>query len=120
MSCAKSSSRPPDPEWLKDFSRKLVEDRLCASVHNFSPVQSTYRWRGEIYERSEGRASLHTRRSRVNEIIARTKREHPYEIPSISTRPIDGGNPEYLAWISQETSDGERTQLCIVATSVIL
>ena len=45
----------PDPEWLKDFSRKLVEQRLCASAHNFAPVQSIYRWRGEIYERTEGR-----------------------------------------------------------------
>ena len=32
----------PDPEWLKDFSRALVTDGLCASAHNFSPVQSSY------------------------------------------------------------------------------
>jgi len=25
----------PDPGWLKDLSRKLVEQRLCASAHNF-------------------------------------------------------------------------------------
>jgi uncharacterized protein involved in tolerance to divalent cations len=54
----------PDPGWLKDFSRKLIEQRLCASAHNFAPVQSIYRWRGEIYERTEGRMSLHTRRDR--------------------------------------------------------
>ena len=42
----------PDPGWLKDFSRKLIEQRLCASAHNFAPVQSIYRWRGEIYERN--------------------------------------------------------------------
>jgi periplasmic divalent cation tolerance protein len=101
----------PDPEWLKAFTRKLVEDRLCASVHNFHPVQSTYRWRGEIYERTEGRASLHTSRARVPEIVARARREHPYEVPGISTRPIDGGNPDYLAWIAQETSPAEHTDL---------
>ena len=39
----------PDPSWLKAFSRKLIEQRLCASAHNFVPVQSIYRWRGEIY-----------------------------------------------------------------------
>ena len=27
----------PDPDWLKNFSRKLVEQRLCASAHNFAP-----------------------------------------------------------------------------------
>ncbi|MGH3255111.1 MAG: divalent cation tolerance protein CutA [Streptosporangiaceae bacterium] len=50
----------PDPGWLKDFSRKLVEQRLCASAHNFAPVQSIYRWRGDIYERTEGRVHWHS------------------------------------------------------------
>ena len=67
----------PDPDWLKDFSRKLIEQRLAASAHNFAPVQSIYRWRGEIYERTEGRVSLHTRRDRV-------ARDH---------RPGQGGAP---------------------------
>jgi periplasmic divalent cation tolerance protein len=48
----------PDAGWLKDLSRKLVEQRLCASAHKFTPVQSIYRWHGEIYERTEGRVSL--------------------------------------------------------------
>jgi periplasmic divalent cation tolerance protein len=65
----------PGPEWLKAFTRKLVEDRLCASVHNFHPVQSIYRWRGEIYERVEGRASLHISRTPVPEIVARAQRD---------------------------------------------
>jgi periplasmic divalent cation tolerance protein len=94
----------PDPAWLKDFSRTLIEQRLCASAHNFAPVQSIYRWRGEIYERTEGRVSLHTRRDRVAEIVALAKEEHPYEVPGISTRTITDGNPDYLAWIAQETA----------------
>ena len=94
----------PDPEWLKDFSRKLIEDRLAASAHNFAPVQSVYRWRGEIHERTEGRVSLHTRRSRIPEIVDRANREHPYELPSVSSRPINDGNPDYLAWISEQTA----------------
>ena len=51
----------PDPGWLKDLSRKLIEQRLCASAHNFAPVRS-------IYERTEGRVSSHTRRDRVAEL----------------------------------------------------
>ena len=98
----------PDPGWLKDFSRKLIEQRLCASAHNFTPVQSIYRWRGEIYERTEGRVSLHTRCDRVAEIIALIKQAHPYEVPGISTRAITGGNPDYLAWIADETAPDER------------
>ena len=98
----------PGLDWLKNFSRKLIEQRLCASAHNFAPVQSSYRWRGEIYERTEDRVSLHTRRDRVTEIVALAKREHPYEVPGISTRTITGGNPDYLEWIAQETAPDAR------------
>jgi len=97
----------PDPDWLKAFSRKLVEDGLCASAHNYTPVRSIYRWHNQVHERTEGRVSLHTRRDRVPEIVARAKREHPYEVPGVSTRAITDGNPDYLAWIAQETASAE-------------
>ena len=66
----------PDPEWLLETTRQLVSD---------------------------GRASLHTRKSRVAEIVARVKAQHPYDVPGISTRPIEDGNPEYLNWMLSET-----------------
>jgi periplasmic divalent cation tolerance protein len=94
----------PDPDWLRAFSRQLVEDRLCASAHNFQPVQSIYRWQGSVHEREEGRVSLHTSRARVPEIVDRAKRHHPYQVPGISVRPIDGGNPDYLTWMAEETA----------------
>jgi uncharacterized protein involved in tolerance to divalent cations len=71
-----------------DLTRELVTERLCVSVHNFSPVRSVYRWRGEIYERAEGRASLRTRMSLAGAIVDRVKASHPYEVPGISARPI--------------------------------
>ncbi len=83
----------PDPEWLLPFSRKLVQDRVCASAHNFSPVLSVYRWQGEVHERTEGRVSLHTNRSRVPEIVERVGREHPYEVPGVFTTPGSRGKP---------------------------
>jgi periplasmic divalent cation tolerance protein len=94
----------PDPEWLLDLTRQLVSEGLGASVHNFAPIRSIYRWRGEIHERTEGRASLHTRMSLVETIVERVKASHPYEVPGISVRPIVSGNPEYLQWMADETS----------------
>jgi periplasmic divalent cation tolerance protein len=93
----------PDPEWLHHFVRELVEMRLCSSVHNFTPVQSIYRWDGEVHERVEGRASLHTRRELVAAIVAYANEHHPYQVPGVSARPIYDGNPDYLAWIEAET-----------------
>lgn len=51
----------PDPDWPLDMTRQLVAEGLCASVHHFGPIKSIYRWQGQIVERTEGRASLHTR-----------------------------------------------------------
>ena len=57
----------------------------------------------EVIERTEGRASLHTRTVLVERIVERVKAQHPYEVPGISARPIIAGNPEYLRWIRDET-----------------
>ena len=93
----------PDPDWLVDLTRRLVLEGLCASVHHFSPVRSIYRWQGEVVEHTEGRASLHTRTVLVEQIVERVKAEHPYEVPSISARPIIAGSRDYLCWIRDET-----------------
>lgn len=93
----------PDPDWLRTFTRGLVGDRLASSVHNFSPVQSTYRWQGVVHDRTEGRASLHTRRSLIPAIVERAREAHPYQVPGVSARPIIDGNPQYLAWILEQT-----------------
>lgn len=93
----------PDPEWLREFTRGLVADRLASNVHNFTPVQSTYRWQGEIHDRVEGRASVHTRRSHIASIVERANELHPYQVPSISARPIYDGSPTYLEWIAEQT-----------------
>jgi periplasmic divalent cation tolerance protein len=95
----------PEPDWLVEFTRQLVAERLAASGHNYTPVRSLYRWRGEVYDRLEGRVSLHTRKSLVPEIVRRAKELHPYEVPGISSRAIDDGNPDYLQWIHSETRE---------------
>lgn len=93
----------PDPDWLLAFTRRLVDARLAAAAHNFAPIQSVYRWKGEVHERPEGRASLHTRTALVADITRRAIEEHPYEVPSVSTRLIDDGSPDYLHWIREQT-----------------
>lgn len=97
----------PDPDWLVDFTRQLVAEGLASNGHNYTPVRSTYRWRGDVHDKQEGRVSLHTRKDLVAEIVRRAKEQHAYEVPSISTRPIEDGNPDYLRWIRDETRPAE-------------
>jgi periplasmic divalent cation tolerance protein len=46
---------------------------------------------------------LHTRRSLVPAIVARTRELHPYDVPCVIALPLVDGNPAYLQWVVDET-----------------
>ncbi len=98
----------PDPGWLTDLCRQLVEQRLASSAHVVHPIVSVYRWEGEINEQSEARAFLRSRRVLLDAIVAYVVERHPYEVPNVTAVPLVGGNPSYLAWITAETTDDTR------------
>ena len=92
-----------DGNWLAGFTRTLVEERLAACGHAVSPIRAVYRWDGAVQDEPEARVALHTRRSLVPAIVARTEELHPYEVPCVIALPLVAGNPTYLAWIAAET-----------------
>jgi periplasmic divalent cation tolerance protein len=93
----------PDPVWMAQFARALVDAHLCAAVHCVDEVSTTYRWRGEVHQGVEARATLHTRMGLIDLIADRVNDEHPYEVPCVAALPIIGGNPAYLRWIIEQT-----------------
>ena len=94
-----------DADWLAGFTRTLVEERLAACGHILSPIRSVYRWDGAIHDEAEARVALHTRRSLVPEVVARTAELHPYDVPCVIALPLVGGNPDYLDWVVRETRE---------------
>ena len=46
---------------------------------------------------------LHPARAEHVRPVDRPGREHPYEVPDVSARPIIDGNPDYLARITKAT-----------------
>ena len=93
----------PDPEWLADFTRQLVEDRLAACGHNLHAIRSIYRWDGAVHDETEARVALHTRRSLVPAITEVANRDHPYDVPCVIALPVVDGNPSYISWVLEET-----------------
>jgi periplasmic divalent cation tolerance protein len=98
----------PDPDWLVEFTRRLVTDRLCASGHNFQPIRAIYRWPGQVHDKTEGRVALRTPRSLLPRIVDRAKREHPYEVPSVVAVPIIDGGSDYIGWSLEQAESSER------------
>lgn len=93
----------PSPDWLADFTRKLVDQRLCAAGHNVTTVRSIYRWRDIVHDEGEARVALHTRRSLVPTIIDRVNQAHPYEVACVVALPVVEGDEAYLRWVLEET-----------------
>jgi periplasmic divalent cation tolerance protein len=94
-------------DWLADFTRQLVEDRLVACGHNIAPIRAIYRWEGEVYDETQARVGLHTRASLVPAIVTRAGRDHSDDVPCVIALPIISGMAEYLEWIYAETRVSE-------------
>lgn len=94
----------PDPDWLVDLCRQLVDARLASSAHVIHPITSIYRWQGDVHQREEARAFVRSRTELLEKLVAYVDACHPYEVPNITAVPLVGGNPRYLAWVRDETS----------------
>lgn len=97
-----------DAEWLAHFTRILVDDRLAACGHLIPAIRSVYRWEGAVQDDPEARVALHTRAALVDEIVARAAADHPYDVPCVIALPLTAGNPDYLAWVREETREPAR------------
>ena len=94
-----------DTDWLAGFTRTLVDERLAACGHVQPAIRSNYRWDGAVHDDPEARVGLHTRRSLVPAIVARTAELHPYDVPCVIALPLVGGSPAYFDWIVAETRE---------------
>jgi periplasmic divalent cation tolerance protein len=94
----------PDPEWLTDLCRQLVDARLASSAHVIHPITSIYRWDSDVHQATEARAFLRSRSELLDALTTYVVPRHPYEVPNITATPIVGGNPAYLAWLRRETA----------------
>ena len=94
-----------DQDRLINFTRSLVEDRLAACGQHFAAIRSIYSWNGSIHDDREVRVALHTRVSLVPAIVDRANRQLSYEVPCVLALLVETGNPDYLAWIIEQTGE---------------
>lgn len=77
-------------DWLAGFTRILLENRLAACGQNIATIRSIYRRKGVVEDDSEVRVAVHSRMSLAPVIVARTKLEHPYDVPFAVALPARG------------------------------
>ena len=90
-------------EVAESLAKSIVEARLGACVQ-IVPVRSVYRWDGEVRVDAEWQCVVKTSAIRADELVAHIKANHSYDVPEVVVTPVVGGNDDYLAWVSEETS----------------
>ncbi|HZS01055.1 MAG TPA: divalent-cation tolerance protein CutA [Chloroflexota bacterium] len=93
------------PDEAARLARALVTERLAACV-NRVPVESVYRWQGQIEEAPEVLLIVKTRRARLDALAARVQALHSYTVPEMIALPIVAGWPPYLDWLADESAEG--------------
>lgn len=86
------------------IAEALVGERLAACCTLVRPVHSIYRWKGEVCRDEEILIIAKTRSALFEQLRARVKELHSYEVPEIVSLPIVEGHAPYLDWIRDETT----------------
>ena len=92
----------PNDKEATMISQTLLDEKLIACANRF-PVNSIYRWQGKVEDDSEVMLLCKSLEKNLDEIIARVKELHSYEVPEIIAIPIIGGSEDYLAWVDENT-----------------
>lgn len=87
-------------EEAQRLARALVEDRLAACVNIVPGIQSVYRWQGAVEEAGEVLLLIKTSRGLFDQVCAKIRALHSYELPEAIALSIEGGSEPYLAWLA--------------------
>jgi periplasmic divalent cation tolerance protein len=98
----------PGLDDAKRVGDALVAARLAACVNMFPGMISIFEWKGVREEANEVAMIIKTRASLSEEVMAETKRLHPYELPALLVLRTEGGSDEYCGWIVSQTQDQDR------------
>ena len=96
----------PDDERGDALARTLVDDRLAACVNLYRPMESIYRWKGQVECDTERQLVIKTTRDRLSAIEARLHELHSYELPEFIIVSIDEGSAAYMKWVIDQTRSG--------------
>jgi periplasmic divalent cation tolerance protein len=89
-------------EEARNVGKALVESKLAACVNIIDGMNSLYMWEGALQDDREVVLIAKTAENRVEDLIAKVKSVHSYDCPCILSIPVEGGNPDFVDWISNE------------------
>ncbi len=85
----------------QEIAQALVDRKLVACVNLVGPIESVYRWKGQVESAQEFLLLMKTQADRFECVRDAIRQMHSYEVPEIIQVPIENGLPAYLTWISE-------------------
>ncbi len=93
-----------DEAAARELAAAVVGERLAACAQVGGPLHSTYRWQGEVESATEWAVTMKTSSSAVERLVERVRSLHGYATPELVVTEVVGGDPDYLAWVLDETT----------------
>lgn len=103
MSAVLAYITAPNRDEALRIGKALLEARLAACINVLDGMQSVFWWQGRLEESRECVLLVKSSAARKEAITAKVRELHGYSLPCVIFWPLEGGNPEYLAWIEKES-----------------
>ena len=83
----------------------LVENGEAACVNIVPGVRSIYRWEGKVCDTGEWLLLIKSTAGRFDAVRRRIHEMHSYELPEVIAVSIAAGDPDYLRWLSDQSTE---------------
>ena len=90
----------------KRLAHELVASRLAACVQISGPIQSVYRWKGEICETTEFRCTCKSTPTLADKLCRFMANCHPYDTPEILLAERTA-SAQYADWLAHQVNQPE-------------
>lgn len=89
-------------EEAQRIARALVDRQLAACVNLLGPIDSIYRWKGQVEEAQEWLLLIKTTAPGFAAVRDAIGELHSYELPECISLEVTDGSPDYLRWLGEQ------------------
>ncbi len=89
-------------EEAQRIAHALLDRRLAACVNLLGPIESIYRWKGQVEEAPEWLLLIKTSAAGFAALRDAIRELHSYELPECISVDIAEGSSEYLSWLGEQ------------------